>query len=86
MKIVNYILSWLFFAASYVVFYGVVFVFFPEIWLWDKVRFFYHGFIEEGLWNNIYMSVILLLALILNVIFIFLVYFIIRRVKSRVNR
>lgn len=86
MKTGSYILTWLFFSASYVVLYGIVFTFFPEVWLWDKVRVFYHGFVEEGTWNNIYMSVVLLLALILNIVFIFLALVVFRRVRRKMIR
>ncbi|WP_312227704.1 hypothetical protein [Pseudescherichia sp.] len=83
MKSANYIMSWLFFAASYVLLYGLVFAFFPEGWLWDRARQFHTGFIDEGTWNDIYMSVVLVLALLLNIIFMFLLLSVIRHVKRK---
>lgn len=83
MKTANYILCWLFFAASYVLLYGLVFAFFPEVWLWDNVRKLYTGFIGEGTWNDVYMSVVLVLALLLNIIFMFLLLSVIRHVKRK---
>jgi len=83
MKSANYIVSWLFFAASYVLLYGLVFAFFPEGWLWDRARQFHTGFIDEGTWNDIYMSVVLVLALLLNIIFMFLLLSVIRHVKRK---
>ncbi len=83
MKTANYILCWLFFAASYVLLYGLVFAFFPEVWLWDNVRKLYTGFIDEGTWNDVYMSVVLVLALLLNIIFMFLLLSVIRHVKRK---
>lgn len=83
MKIANYIVSWLFFAASYVLLYGLVFAFFPEGWLWDRARQFHTGFIEEGTWNDIYMSVVLVLALLLNISFMFVLLSIIQHVKRK---
>lgn len=83
MKAVTYILSWLFFAASYVIFYGLVFAFFPEQWLWDNVRESYKYFIDEGTWNNIYMSFVLVSALLLNIIFMFLLLSIVQHGKKK---
>ncbi|WAH51754.1 hypothetical protein LMA04_16850 [Pseudescherichia vulneris] len=83
MKIASYVLSWLFFAASYVIFYGLVFAFFPEEWLWNVARELYKGFIDEGTWNDIYMSVVLVLSLLINIIFMFLLLSVIRYVKRK---
>jgi len=85
MKIANYIVSWLFFAASYVLLYGLVFDFFPEVWLWDHVREHYTSFIDEGTWNDIYMSVVLVLALLLNISFMFGLLSIIQHIKKKRN-
>lgn len=86
MKTTHYILSWLFFATSYVVLYGLVFTFFPELWLWGYVRKLYNGFIDEAIWNNIYMCIVLALALLLNISFMFILLSVVQHVKQSSTR
>ncbi|EGL5002288.1 hypothetical protein IQ576_004558 [Salmonella enterica] len=76
---------WLLFAATYVVFYGLAFSFFPELWLHNLFREHYQQFIEEGTWDTIFMLAVLLSALVANIALIFLsfagVHFLRNRIK-----
>ena len=62
---------WLLFAASYFVFCGLIFLVFPEIWLHNLLTDHGQNFMDEVIWNTIAMSMILLLTLVVNLVFIF---------------
>jgi len=69
---------------SYLVFVVALLEFFPEVWLLDIFREdYYHYLILEGKWNKVFMSLILLLALIINIGFIFLVGAVIKKTASK---
>lgn len=74
---------WLLFAISYVVFFALIFSFFPETWLYNLFIKSDQDSIEKGIWNTIFMLIILLSTLVLNLVFIFLSLSIIQRLRNK---
>ena len=62
---------WLLFSVTYFGFFSLIFLFFPEMWLYKLLLKPDQDFIEEETWDTIFMSVVLLLALVVNSVFIF---------------
>lgn len=76
---------WLLFAVTYFLSYSLIFSIFPEMWLY---RFFLEPrqeYIEQEKWATIYLSALLLSALIINLVFIFLSLTIAQRLRNRKN-
>jgi len=78
MKSFKFVLLWLLFLISYFIFSLGVFACFPERWLLNVFRAYYHHFVTEALWDNVFMSTVLFLAFVINIGFIFLVFIVIR--------
>ncbi|MDF7680322.1 hypothetical protein PT300_06830 [Enterobacteriaceae bacterium ESL0689] len=76
---------WLLFATTYVIFYALIFSFFPELWLHNLFREHYQQVIEDGSWDTIFMLTVLLSALAVNLVFIFLAFAITQRRQNRRN-
>ena len=74
---------WLLFAITYFVFYALIFFFYPEIWLYNLFLEAGQDFIEQGTWNIISISILLLSVLVVNLIFIFLSLTLIQRLRNR---
>lgn len=77
------VLVWYKFAAVYVFIFIILFSLPLEQWLFDLIRRFYSEFIGERRWDNIYMSVILIIALIINGIVIYITTAISHRIPGK---
>lgn len=65
--LVKYILRGLFLICSFLTFFILLFFYFPEQWFYYSVVNRLHpAFISEADWDNIYMSVLCVLALMIN--------------------
>lgn len=83
MRASKFALLWVLFAASYVIFCGLIFALLPERGIYFSIREHYNIFIEENEWDTIFMLVVLLLALAANIVFIFLSFSAALRLKNR---
>ncbi|MCG7782181.1 hypothetical protein D3C80_1089100 [compost metagenome] len=82
MTATKFALAWLFFSVVYVIIFAVIFAWFPEMGFWSLIRRHYHEFIPETKWNDFYTSVLLVVSLILNIAFIYLVFAVRRLIKK----
>lgn len=73
------VLNWCLYAFLYAAIFILLFIYFPEQVLFNLIRRFYSGFIGEGAWDDIYMSTLFALSLLINCILIY----IIEKVRSR---
>jgi len=64
-------------------FFCLVFDTFPELWLWKFVREHHHHFIEEPTWDVIHMTIVMSIALLMNIAFIFFTFVSARKLRSR---
>lgn len=71
MNPIKTMLSWVLFSISYVMILFLFFVVLPERTLWDVMRHFYQGFIDEPVWNDLYMVFALTCSVVLNAILIY---------------
>ncbi|MDF7681681.1 hypothetical protein PT300_14255 [Enterobacteriaceae bacterium ESL0689] len=85
MKVSKFVLLWALFAISYIVFFVLVFALFPEREVYFFIRERYDIFIEENVWDNWFMSIVLLLSLVINIVFMFLSLAITQRLRRRNN-
>lgn len=85
MGTLKFLVLWLLFAATYVAFFIPIFLCFPEIWLHELLTDHGQNFIDEGEWDTIFMSVVLLLALVVNLVFIFFSFTIKKRLHMPVT-
>lgn len=77
---------WLLFAVFYFIFSWLIFLVFPEVWLHDLLTDHGQNFIDEGEWDSISMSMILLLTLVVNLVFIFCSLAITQRLHKSIVR
>lgn len=60
---------WLLYFVSYVIFFIIIFMLYPEQWLWELILDNY-DFVGDPLWDSLYEGFIALVALLANVSFI----------------
>jgi len=70
MKPLKFLLLWHVFAFSYVAIFLLTYTLIPEKWIFSKLSERY-GFIDIIIWDNAYMTTVLLSALLVNAIVIF---------------
>ncbi|WP_049292300.1 hypothetical protein [Franconibacter helveticus] len=65
------VLVWYLFAATYILIFSTLFVFIPETWLYDLI--YGHNIETDAVhWDNVQMTLLLALALIINGMIIFI--------------
>lgn len=82
MKPLNFALAWLLFAASYVIFYALIFDCLSKEWLLNTITQHYPQIIENYVWNHVLVLTTFLLAFIINIGFIFLAFAVIKILRQ----
>ncbi len=85
MSTFRFILICTFFTVSYICVLLLLFYVIPEDVLWNIATSYYDGFIHEPVWDDIFTSLLLILSLIINAIFIYIVMFFRNKNKREKN-
>lgn len=82
-NLVKYILHGLFLICFFLMFYVLLFFYFPEQWFYYSVVDRLHpAFVSEADWDNIYMSVLCVLALIIDGLTVIVSQWLLKKIKS----
>lgn len=82
MSAFRFTLLWLLFAATYFGFFLPIFQFFPEIWLHNLLTNHGQNFMDEGVWDTIFMSIVMFLTLVVNLVCIFFSLTMTKRIRK----
>lgn len=83
MSIFRFIITCTFFTVSYICILLLLFYVIPEDVLWNIATSYYDGFIHEPVWDDIFTSLLLILSLIINAIFIYIVMYVRKKIKEK---
>lgn len=74
MRAVQIILIGCLYLVSYVAFFLALYAYMPEREIWEALRKYYNGVLGGEVWDEIWVKLLLSLALIANCLFIYLTF------------